>query len=217
MMEVFWGIVIVTLPFAIGAALYMDKRLHHNNPDALPYKWGYYNGWMGILVSVVYAVIFFVSAADAYGRAADNYVSSGIFTLVLGALSAGFVFRNRWWTVLSIIVQFNPLLWIINGIYLKNRWNELGNAIQMSSDQGSTNEVSFDLIEAFKEQSKTVRALIAICIFWVIVAFAYLFLFEPYGYSIEWGHFLKVLIFPPAVLVAAYFLYTKVIVGNGPD
>jgi hypothetical protein len=203
-MDIYWGIVIVTLPFAIGAAVYMDNRLHENNPDALPYKWGYYNGWMALLMSAVYVVIFFESAADAYGRTADNYVSSGVMFIILGVISAGFIFRNKWWTIASIIVQFNPLLWIINGVYLKNRWNEMG----------GNNVPDFELQETFKKQSKPVRALIGLSVFWVVVAFAYLFLFEPYGYRIDWGHFLKVLIFPPLVLVGGYFLYIKVIAAD---
>lgn len=121
-MELFWIIAIVTLPFAIGGALFMDKRLHEKNPDALPYKWGYYNGWMGVIISIIYASIFFISATDTYGRRSDEYASLGFLFLIIAVVSAGFIFRNRWWAIASIVAQFNPLLWIINGVYIKNRW-----------------------------------------------------------------------------------------------
>ena len=29
---------------------------------------------------------------------------------------------NKWAFLIATILSFNPLLWIINGIYLKNRW-----------------------------------------------------------------------------------------------
>ena len=198
-MELFWIIAIVALPFAIGGALFMDERLHKKNPDALPYKWGYYNGWMGIIISVIYAAIFFISAADTYGRRSDEYAALGFLFLILAVISAGFIFRNRWWSIASVIAQVNPLLWIINGIYIKNRWHEMS---------GVPNIPAF---YALKSQSKATRALAGASIFWVVVASAFVFLFEPYGWRIDWGHFLKVLVFPPLVIVGGYFLYKKLI------
>jgi len=124
-MESFWIVVIIALPFAVAASFYMDKKLHDGNDDVQPYKWGYYNGWMGILVSGCYAIISFLNAADSYGSRADEYFSLGLLFIFVAAVSAGFVVRNKWWCIAATVVQFNPLLWIINGIYIKNRWNEL--------------------------------------------------------------------------------------------
>jgi hypothetical protein len=41
-------------------------------------------------------------------------------TTILGILILKY---NKYAFLIATILSFNPLLWIINGIYLKNRWN----------------------------------------------------------------------------------------------
>ena len=141
-MESFWIVVIIALPVAVGASLYMDKKLHESNPGFQPYKWGYYNGWMGILVSGFYAIVYIINASDSYGSRSNDYLSLGLLFVAIATVSAGFVFRNKWWCIAAIVVQFNPLLWIINGIYIRNRWDELNNIPGSRSLEG--NEASTD-------------------------------------------------------------------------
>ena len=43
---------------------------------------------------------------------------------------------------------------------------------------------------------------------------AFVFMFEPYGSYVsdsEWWQVVKIIVFPPVVAVAGYFLYVKVI------
>lgn len=197
-----WLVIVITLPAAIGAAFYMDKRLHEKYPAVQPYKWGYYNGWMGVLVSIIYAVIFFIGSAASYGESSHDYVGFGLLFMCLAVVSAGFILRNRWWIIASIVVQFNPILWIINGIYLKNRWHEMDDTSNIFA------------LNNLKYKSKAIRLVVAASIFWVIVASAYVFLFEPYGWRIDWSHLLKVLIFPPLVFVGGYIIYKKILVED---
>lgn len=197
----FWIIAIAAVPFAIAGAFYMDRRLRETKPDVLPYKWGYYNGWMGILTSIICAAIFFGSAATAHGKQSEYY-AIGLLFLVLAMVGAGFVFRNKWWATASIMAQFNPILWIINGIYIKNRWHEMSNG------------PNFSTVKILRAQSKAIRTIIVALIFWVTVASAYVFLFEPYGWEIDWEHLFKVLVFPPIVITIGYFLYQKLLAGD---
>ena len=136
-MESFWIVVIIALPFAVGASFYMDKKLHERKGRLQPYKWGYYNGWMGVMVSGFYAIVYFVNASDSYGSRADDYFSLGLLFVAIAAVSAGFVFRNKWWCIAATVVQFNPLLWIINGIYIGNRWDELSGIAKSRFSEGS--------------------------------------------------------------------------------
>lgn len=195
-MELFWSMaILLALPISIGGAVFMDKRLHEKNPDCLPYKWGFYNGLFGFLISAIFSVIFFIDAADSYNQKADEYAAFGLLSMLIAAASAGFIIRNRWWTIAAIFFQFNPLLWIINGIYLRNRWHEMSGI------------PAFSVSNFFNSKSIAFRVLTAGSIFWIMVSLAFVVLFEPYGWRIDWGHFVKVLLFPIVASVGGYVLY----------
>jgi hypothetical protein len=58
------------------------------------------------------------------------------------------------------------------------------------------------------------RTLIAGSAFWASVILAFIFVFEPYGdyvSDIEWWQVVKIIIFPPVVVISGYILYIKVI------
>ena len=55
------------------------------------------------------------------------------------------------------------------------------------------------------------RALVMGSAFWLLVCLAFVVLFEPYGSYIsddETWHLIKLIVFPPATVIAGYFLYT---------
>lgn len=196
----------VALPFAVGISFYMNYRLHKKHPDARPYTWGYFNGWMGVLIWIVLAAFSFILAYESTGWPdTDSFDDRGFLFLILATISAGFIFRNKWWAIAAIIIQFNPITWIINAVYLENRWHEMSNIPNVS------------VLNPLRGQSKAIRTIAAASIFWVIVASAFMFLFDSYGLGlrgwryIDWAHFLKVLIFPPLVIAFGYFLYKKLL------
>ncbi|MFH2092566.1 MAG: hypothetical protein ABIJ31_09400, partial [Pseudomonadota bacterium] len=97
-------------------AFIMDKSLHKKKPDVKSYKWGYFVGWMGILVAGT-DVILLSNEVDAV-----VIVTICFFVIITHCF---ILFRNRWIWIIAIILQLNPILWIINGIYLRNRWIEM--------------------------------------------------------------------------------------------
>jgi hypothetical protein len=122
---IFWGVTIVCMLISIPAAYSMDESLHKKHPNMKPYKWGYYIGWMGTLGGAPLAVLQFIAASKTYGSSAEIHVWLGV-VLILGAIAHIFVLkRNKWVWIAAIILQLNPILWIVNGVYLKNRWSEL--------------------------------------------------------------------------------------------
>lgn len=76
---------------------------------------------------------------------------------------------------------------------------------------------SLALVKRFWAASATTRLVVVAPVFWVLAVGAFVVVFEPYGfrmYSSEYAHMFKVMFFPPVVLVAGYFAYKKLILGN---
>ena len=200
--EVYWGIAILCLAISIPAAFTMNDSLHKKHPELKPYAWGYYIGWMGMLSWSAIGILQFMAASKTYGSRSDTFAVLGVIFIVAAIAHFFIIKRNKWAWVIGIILQFNPILWIINGIYLKNRWDEMGGL----PVAGIGNK--------FKKLSFSYRLLLAGSIFWALVVLAFVLMFEPYGSYVsgsEWWQVVKIVAFPPVVVVSGYFLYSKVI------
>ena len=199
---IFWGITIICLLISVPASFSMNESLHKKIPDVKPYAWGYYIGLIGALSGTAVGILQFVAASKTYGSRSDSFVLLGILFLVTAVVHFFIIKRNKWAWIVGIILQLNPILWIINGIYLKNRWSEMGGL----PIETVTNK--------FSRSSFANRALLAGSAFWALVVLAFVFMFEPYGRYVsdsEWWQVIKIIVFPPVVSVAGYFLFVKVI------
>lgn len=199
---IYWGIMIVCLVISTPTAFAMNDSLHKKYPELKPYTWGYYVGWMGMLGWSAIGILQLIAASNAYGGRSGTLVVLGVVSLVAAIAHFFIIRRNKWAWVIGIILQLNPVLWIINGIYLKNRWTEMGGL--------PAGEVG----NKFKNASFSTRVLLAGSGFWALVVLAFVFMFEPYGSYVsnsEWWQVVKIVVFPPVVMVAGYFLYSKVI------
>ncbi|MGB9429937.1 MAG: hypothetical protein WCC11_08715 [Gammaproteobacteria bacterium] len=197
---------LITILIAIPLASYMGESFQKKHPELKPYKWGYFTGWMGVLngigVVILACILLYLETYDYYPNNHDLYV----LLLVLGiiaAISGTFILkRNKWGWVVGLIMQFNLIMWIINGIYLKNRWSELSGP--------SFKTIGVDFIK----KPLAIRVLVVGSAFWLVVVLAFVYVFEPYGgYTSNQDKWqvAKVIVFPPLVAVIGYFLYTKVI------
>jgi len=76
---------------------------------------------------------------------------------------------------------------------------------------------SFVLVKNFWSASPASRLVVVAPVFWVLAVGAFVVVFGPYGYSMsssEYEHMMKVMFFPPAILVAGYFVYKKLVLGR---
>ena len=80
------------------------------------FTWWRVYGWLGLIVGVPYSIAMGVNDRDLAGM----YF---IFAAVGGFLCVFILQYSRAAFLWATILSLNPLLWIINGIYLKNRWN----------------------------------------------------------------------------------------------
>ncbi|MFH1912984.1 MAG: hypothetical protein ABIK45_01745 [Pseudomonadota bacterium] len=116
-----YAMTLVCALIAIPLALLLDKKLHQLYPGAKPYKWGYYTGLMGMMTYGLLALMLVVTSAVK-----DQKTIAALIFFTLSTIPYYFILkRRRWAWVVGIILLFNPILWIVNAVYARNRWKEL--------------------------------------------------------------------------------------------
>ncbi len=94
----------------------LAKHWKKDHPDKLPFQWGYFRSIMNIACLGV--------VPYAFGQGKDGVII-GVWMLSGGMCGLFMWKRQRWAWVLGTLLDFNPVSWIVNGIYLKNRWREM--------------------------------------------------------------------------------------------
>lgn len=125
------GLLFFALCIAWPMAHILGKRWKANHPNKRPYQWGYYWSIMNIAALALVPAAFF-------GDWRDGAVI-GVWMLA-GGITGFFTWkRHRWAWILGTLLSFNFVAWVVNGIYLKNRWTEMagdGAATQTASCSG---------------------------------------------------------------------------------
>jgi hypothetical protein len=109
------------VPFLL-VCIYPSIRLNQvflkHSKSCQPFAWGYFNSLAVITIGASGAIFGIWS----YSEDGANLIIWSILMIALGALLYG---RNRWAWIVFTILNVNPASWVINGIYLKNRWDEM--------------------------------------------------------------------------------------------
>jgi hypothetical protein len=88
-----------------------------------PYRWGLFQGYAA-LIGFLWgggAVVYGFSGA----KSPEVCFLVGAYGVLVGLCGAGILRRRRWAWLLMFILNPNPVVWLINGIYLSNRWGEM--------------------------------------------------------------------------------------------
>lgn len=85
-----------------------------SNQQDLGFTWWLVWSWLNLGVGVPFV---FMTLLDK-----KWVLTSMIFTLAYGAVCISMLKYNRYAFVAATVLSFNPVVWIINGIYVKNRW-----------------------------------------------------------------------------------------------
>lgn len=108
----------------IWGAFALNWRLHRKYPSAKPFAWGY---WIGI--SSFLAPLMILSSVNQQvpdmTAATKGMIFFGLM-IIYAPLGFKAIRRSRSALVWITILSFNPALWIVNYIYFRNRWDELG-------------------------------------------------------------------------------------------
>lgn len=172
---------------------------------------------MGLLSGFCISILSFFEAVKAQDDVNISlyYSCIGLYCFVTGFFHLFIIFRNRWLWILAIILQLNPVLWFINGIYLKNRWKDLKNG-------SSKTKLPPPLQNYFKENTNHTKSVHKRIIFfgsviWIIAVLYFVFLFEPFGKYLSdenWLNTFKIMIYGPFIMIVGYFLYIKIMAGD---
>ncbi len=109
-------VALLCIPYAFRAG----REFTRTYPERRAYTWGYWNGYSSISGSLVYILI--MSFSPDYPL--DEKLLTGAFYVYVGWLGWRLLQRRRHAWVWSTIWTVEPILWIINGIYMRNRWGE---------------------------------------------------------------------------------------------
>lgn len=131
-LNAFWGgLLIISIIMAYPVAEKLNKKFQEQNPDCLPYLWGYFLGLAGIVINLGLAV-----ASIAYSIVAeDGDIVVGIILGIIFLITAipyYFTVKRRGWalvaaTVLSagMILWLTIIIWLASVPYIRKRWKEL--------------------------------------------------------------------------------------------
>jgi membrane protein YqaA with SNARE-associated domain len=94
----------------------MESNNAENEIPDIGFKWRRAWGWLGLILGSVSII----------GSLAGTG-SIGVLMLILLSLNALLMILilkfNKYAFLIATVLSLNPIIWIINGIYLKNRWN----------------------------------------------------------------------------------------------
>ena len=107
-------LVVVLFASPIFIASTLDSRLHNKQPNVRPYKWGYWMGCSCFLPPLIMIVGDFVPLLIIF----SIFVPIGFLVID----------RNRWALIVVTLLTCNPVIWIANIFYIRNRWREMGDS-----------------------------------------------------------------------------------------
>ncbi len=122
---------------ALLLAFWRDKKLHQRKSDAMGFRWGYFTGFRILIVGII--LLPLLAIARASGDLAADETLGCLFLVVVFLIVPGVFIslRHRWAWVMYTACSMNPVLWIINGSYIKHRWKEIRDD-RASGQVGST-------------------------------------------------------------------------------
>jgi NADPH:quinone reductase-like Zn-dependent oxidoreductase len=104
---------VLTLGLPIFVAWALHRRFRRHHPAKRPYRWGYYFSVQSFVVAIALGVVSGSGAIAFMG-----------FAVLYGALAWFFAQRKHWAWVTLTLFSFNPVVWVINLVYLRKRWAE---------------------------------------------------------------------------------------------
>ena len=107
------GIPLAVLILPIVAAISLNRRFKQRNPDKRGFRWGYYFSMMSVIAGLVLGLFLECGATSVI-----------VCGLIYVLLAWFFAKRCHWAWIALTVLSFNPIVWVINAIYLRKRWAE---------------------------------------------------------------------------------------------
>lgn len=202
-----WFIFII-MSLALGTIAYwMNERFKKKNPGKKPYAWGFFTGLCGIASSAIWALYGILSLGKSWNPAGAWFLIA--YALAMGGSGLYVIKRRKFAWIANTILQLNPILWLINGFYARNRWSEFSTLSQVGEPTRDPAPPGFDSLHDLGGEKRLIRMYLAASFMWAVVVLAFVLLFDRYGYAPDWGHALKVIVAPPVILGIGGFVFRK--------
>jgi hypothetical protein len=117
------GTQIIIIIASIITAVILEKK-RENKENTRPYTWGYFNGAFCVITGAV-VILLLLGALFFDVRATPEMMFIIMFGGVFFWLGMLTIKRVCWAFVIATILSFNPLAYLINGIYIYRRRKEL--------------------------------------------------------------------------------------------
>lgn len=186
------GVTIACIAFSAVLCWPLESRLRTRQPASRPYAWGYYIGLNGALFGMVGAAMTFVAFLNDYGSSKETTLVAFAYFVLLAFTHGLILLRSKVGWVLGIALQLNPVSWLANGIYARNRWAEFRGGVAIPDSVRAS--VRADIL--------LWRRAVALAFFWVVLVVVAVWAFEPYGpYMSERDQFrtIKIMFSPPVL------------------
>ncbi|MFL9610450.1 hypothetical protein ACKF11_10240 [Methylobacillus sp. Pita2] len=81
--------------------------------ESIGFRWWTIWAWLGLTIGNLYVL-----------GSMNDMLGLGLTIAAVNTVLMVLVLRfNKYAFLIATVISINPILWIINGIYLKNRWN----------------------------------------------------------------------------------------------
>ncbi len=120
--------IIIIISAILGVFLYTNKlnnKFQLQLPECKSFFWGYFMGVFNVSSSILFIVVSLSVTVNSDNPPLALFLFIafvGLLGLVLGYL---IIKRSKVALILFTVISLNPVFWIINFIYIKNRWDEL--------------------------------------------------------------------------------------------
>lgn len=116
-------IISVIIIFIISFMMAKSKNSKCQKQGEMPFVWGYFQGYVSIIAALVaLGVNLLFLAVGIFDGEMWAYTT---YALIMGFLGYLVIKRNRWVFIIKTFLGGNLIIWIINGIYIYNRWHEM--------------------------------------------------------------------------------------------
>ncbi len=115
-----------------------------NDPNRFGFHWWTIWAWLGLIIGNGYLITTYQNG----GFSSEKVL---FISLLINTILMIMVLKyNKYAFLIATILSLNPLLWIINGIYLKNRWNH-PKINPNFNNQVKSNEIRNNIFEQKKQ------------------------------------------------------------------
>lgn len=158
-MELFSIVVLIGVPISAVIAFSLNNYLQ-DQKSVKPFKWGFYQAGLSAFVAVGFALEFIKYMDSSYVEGSE-FLFAFLIVCAYGSGSYLLFKRKRSGAIITTVLNFNPVSWMIHYDYYKKRWSELGSKSSGASFKAKITTVIGKAGTVARDASDGIKAAIA--------------------------------------------------------